>query len=165
MRPERRENQRGGERDLLAAVHRAVHHVAQQIPREIVPLRGEEPLDPREPAAIEEIGDHRGVVEDVAEHFGGLDGANAVPGLLDLHQRVEAVGQSEELLVGGMAAQNAGQRAEGGENHVSVRRHEAVDDFDDPAAGSDGVLRPQSSAFPTLQRASLWQHALMHSRQ
>ena len=104
-------NERAREHDLLVAVHRAVHHVAEQISRDIVSFPSEKPLDPLQAASIEEIGDHHRVIENVAEHFGGLHGANAAPRFLDLHQRVQAVRQREELLVGWMAVQNAGESA------------------------------------------------------
>ena len=104
-------NERAREHDLLVAVHRAVHHVAKQISRDIVSFPSEKPLDPLQAASIEEIGDHHRVIENVAEHFGGLHGANAAPRFLDLHQRVQAVRQREELLVGWMAVQNAGESA------------------------------------------------------
>lgn len=113
----------------------------QQISRDIVPFPREEPLNSPQSASIEEIGDHHRIVENVAEHFRGLHGTNAAPRLLDLHQRVESVRQREKLLVGEMAVQNAGERAQRRENHVLVRRHEAVDDLDDAAAGSQRVLR------------------------
>ena len=157
--------ERGLDEQRRRGIHRQIHQLSEQHAVQIVPMLQQQAAKPLESALMQEIEHHIGIyasvlasnatANDVGDRARRADADLPAPALLDLHERVESVGQLEKLGVFGVIGEQNGGRADRGGHHVRVGTRKTIDNADNAVAGPHAILPFTLSHQPHLALRAL----------